>query len=202
MSFSQRLRQLRKEKGLAQEDVALAVKLSIPAISMYENGNRTPDSMNILESLADFFNVSVDYLMGRSNNRNILQVNTVNENLIKIRGNRSIQEFADFLNVDSELLERYEKGLEDPLPSFLEHVYEMENLDINGNLGLEEQMLEHSVQKQKTCKSLDFLDVEVRNWVENPESKEFLEFFYSKAIKSGLLSKQQLSKVQIVLRLD
>ena len=63
--FSERLRELRKQAGLTQDDVAGRVHLDKQTISQYELGKREPD-FEKLERLCDFFNVSTDYLLGKS----------------------------------------------------------------------------------------------------------------------------------------
>ena len=65
MDFSQRLRELRKERGLTQEELAKKLELAKSSISMYENGKRKP-SFEVLEMFADFFNVNLDTLYGTS----------------------------------------------------------------------------------------------------------------------------------------
>ncbi|WP_044737254.1 helix-turn-helix domain-containing protein [Geobacillus kaustophilus] len=66
MSFPQRLRMLRKAKGLTQEELGRKVNVTKVSISGYESGNRTPD-MDTLKALADALDVSIDYLLGRDN---------------------------------------------------------------------------------------------------------------------------------------
>lgn len=68
-SFSDRLKQLRNEKGLLQRELAEHLKLSRVAITQYENGNRVPDQ-EIINKIADYFGVSLDYLMGKTDIRN------------------------------------------------------------------------------------------------------------------------------------
>lgn len=67
MSFSERLAILQKERRLAKKDVYQGVGLTKTAYYFYETGKREP-SASSLTKLADFFNVSIDYLVGRSNN--------------------------------------------------------------------------------------------------------------------------------------
>ena len=57
-----RIAQLRKEAGLNQGDLAEILNLSSSAIGMYEQGRRTP-SIEVLIIMAEFFNVSLDYLI-------------------------------------------------------------------------------------------------------------------------------------------
>ena len=63
--FSQRVKQLRLAKGIPQQRVADALGVTKPAYQGYEYGTKTP-SFAILPRLADFFDVSTDYLLGRS----------------------------------------------------------------------------------------------------------------------------------------
>ena len=66
--FKNRLRKLRKEKQLYQKELASIVGVSDGAIGMYETGKRTPDK-DMLGKLANCFDVSVDYLLGRTEER-------------------------------------------------------------------------------------------------------------------------------------
>lgn len=63
-TLSQRLFRLRNEKGLSQEAAAEAAGVSRVALTRYENGQRMP-KMNIVDSFAKVYGVTVDYLMGR-----------------------------------------------------------------------------------------------------------------------------------------
>ena len=60
-----RLRELRKLKGLTQKEVALAINVSAQSYGYYENWINKPDPETLIK-LADFFEVSIDYLVGRS----------------------------------------------------------------------------------------------------------------------------------------
>lgn len=73
-TFSERLVLLRNEKKITQEKFAEIIGVSKSTISMYENGNRTP-SFEIEEKIADYFNVDLEFLRGRSNIRNRYQHN-------------------------------------------------------------------------------------------------------------------------------
>ena len=62
--FSQRIYELRKQRGLSQKELGEAVGLSHKAISTIESGSRST-TVEKLVLLADFFGVSTDYLLGR-----------------------------------------------------------------------------------------------------------------------------------------
>lgn len=63
--FAQRLKKLRQQKGLSQYQLADLLKLTRGQLANYEQKKRQPD-FDTLELLADFFNVSTDYLLGRT----------------------------------------------------------------------------------------------------------------------------------------
>ena len=65
MTFANRLVELRKSRNLTQKQVYTAVNMSALGYQRYEYGDREPAFANLL-ALADFFDVSLDYLCGRS----------------------------------------------------------------------------------------------------------------------------------------
>ena len=65
MMFADVLRQLRKSKKINQATLAEALGMSQATITFWENGKRTPD-IEMLSRLADYFNVTTDYLLGRT----------------------------------------------------------------------------------------------------------------------------------------
>ena len=62
--FSERLGALRRQRGLTQAELAAQLGLSKSAVSMYERGRREPE-LELLERMADLFEVSVSSLLGR-----------------------------------------------------------------------------------------------------------------------------------------
>ena len=65
--FSLTLKKLREQRGLSQYTFARVLKISQSAVGNWEAGKRIPNSETLCE-IADFFNVSVDYLLGRTEN--------------------------------------------------------------------------------------------------------------------------------------
>jgi len=63
-----RLKQLRHEKGVYQKDVAKYLGITTSAYGYYEQGERQPDP-NTITKLAEYYNVTTDYLLGRTNNK-------------------------------------------------------------------------------------------------------------------------------------
>lgn len=66
-----RLRELRKQRKISQLKLAIDLNTSQNTISRYETGAREP-SLTELIRIADYFNVSTDYLLERTNNPSIL----------------------------------------------------------------------------------------------------------------------------------
>ncbi len=64
MKIGEKLRLLRKEEGLTQQEVAEYLECSRQAYTRYENDQREVD-LETLCKLADFFDVSVDFILGR-----------------------------------------------------------------------------------------------------------------------------------------
>ena len=70
MDFPTRLKTLRKERNLTQKQIYEAVNMSPLGYQRYEYGEREPAYSKLL-ALADYFNVSMDYLAGRTDNPEI-----------------------------------------------------------------------------------------------------------------------------------
>ncbi|SFP17364.1 helix-turn-helix domain-containing protein [Salibacterium halotolerans] len=67
MEFKNRLIELRKNKKINQKELAEIIGVARTTYGMYEQGQRTPD-YDTLQKIADYFEVSLDYLLGRTNN--------------------------------------------------------------------------------------------------------------------------------------
>jgi len=65
MEFSERFKTLKNERGLTYRDVSRQLGINERAVQYYAQGKRFPDFKGLL-LLADFFEVSIDYLVGRS----------------------------------------------------------------------------------------------------------------------------------------
>ncbi|MCM1101303.1 MAG: helix-turn-helix domain-containing protein [Clostridium sp.] len=94
MEFGNIISALRAERGIYQKELADHLKVSIGTISNYEQGIHSPD-FETLCKLADYYNVSVDYLLGRTTFRTSL--NELNRPLTKT------YTVADLLNTTLEL---------------------------------------------------------------------------------------------------
>lgn len=99
MDFKDRLKELRKAKGLSQVTLAERLGLSKSTIGAYETGDITP-SVDALNLIADFFNVDMNFLLGKEDqSRFFMDYGTYN--------------IASELSEDSELLAVVERASKD-----------------------------------------------------------------------------------------
>ena len=75
MVTENRIKELRKKNKITQTELAKGIGSSTQAISMYEKGERNP-KIDKIQALADFFNVSVEYLMGLSDQPHVPKYET------------------------------------------------------------------------------------------------------------------------------
>ncbi|MGG2466823.1 helix-turn-helix domain-containing protein [Paraclostridium bifermentans] len=76
--FGDRLKSLRKALGLTQKELGDKLNVSGRVIGYYESNDRFPDK-ETLTNIADFFDVSVDYLLGRSDAKNNSSIAKIDE---------------------------------------------------------------------------------------------------------------------------
>jgi len=69
MVFSKRLKQLRNEKNITQSQLAQILSMNIRSIRKYEAEEMEP-TLSVLIAIADYFKVSIDYLVGRLDTKN------------------------------------------------------------------------------------------------------------------------------------
>ena len=74
MTFGERLKKLRLEKGITQEKLGNIIGVSDRVIGYYEADNRFPKDNTLLNKIADYFDVSLDYLLGRTDKSSLNNV--------------------------------------------------------------------------------------------------------------------------------
>lgn len=94
MKQGNRIAELREENGWTQEELASKLGIGRAALSHYEKHRREPD-FETLTQLADLFQVSIDFLIGRTNQ-------------LQYRMDRDVQQFSEHLELsDTELLSKF-----------------------------------------------------------------------------------------------
>lgn len=100
MKFADRLKDLRTSQKLSQEELAKKIKVSRSCIGNYEQGTREPKYED-LETIADYFNVDMDYLVGKSDKTSFRITEEEKELISMLRRNGTfsqIVKYAQFLN--------------------------------------------------------------------------------------------------------
>lgn len=93
-SIGLRIMSLRERNHLTQETLAGSLGISRASLSHYEKMRREPD-FNTIQKIADFFKVSIDYLLGRTSNPNMV----LDEN---------VKDFVDHLELsDRNIIDRF-----------------------------------------------------------------------------------------------
>lgn len=84
------LKTIRNKNGISQQTLAAAIGLTQQSVNMYENHKIEPD-IDTLIKIADYFNVTVDYLIGRTDeNDNVLSPNSLSDRYSKLNKSEKI----------------------------------------------------------------------------------------------------------------
>ena len=102
------LKQLRKQNGFTQKEIAKQLNVTAQCYQGYEYGYRQP-TPEMLCKLADIFGVSVDYLLGRENEKAVAPKGTTDiaTNFIKELGLENDKRFKDFAKLYAHLPEMH-----------------------------------------------------------------------------------------------
>lgn len=99
--YGLRLKELREKEGLTQENLADKLHTSRSRIGMYEQGKREPD-FEMQEAIADYFNVTIDYLFGREDVNVLIETLPNKDRYIKVieayaKASPEIQQAVDLI---------------------------------------------------------------------------------------------------------
>lgn len=141
-NFPQKLREERKKRGYTQEEMAKLLAIGQSAYAKWENGRTEPTLDNIIK-LANILDVTVDYLLGRSDNFSntiVLSKNNMksfSKRLKELRLEKNqTQQLADELGVNRVNVTRWEKGNTEPSFSKLIELSKLLNTTPNYLLGV------------------------------------------------------------------
>lgn len=70
MTFGKKIKMLRNEKQITQKELGEIIGVSERVVGYYETDNRFPKDNSVIVKIAEYFNVSLDYLLGKSDIRN------------------------------------------------------------------------------------------------------------------------------------
>ncbi len=214
MAFGDKLKQLREASGLKQEELGKIVNLSKATISRYEANTIEPNN-ETLKLIANYFNVSIDYLLGNSDTQNpyiqndLDEVNPLEENtdtelmrLLKLaQGNRTLNAFARHADISPGNLSRIMNGQKvtpDTLKKIANKAY--------NNVTYEQLMIAAGYINEESKKtSPAYIDKVEPNYIKKdsenlPENKKessepklaTTEMVIDKLIKAGLLKDDKI----------
>ncbi len=167
--IGRRIKELRTENGLTQQELAKILNVSSMSISFYENEQRKPDSEFII-ACSRFFDVSTDYLLGKTYKRRIPReerFGAFSKRLKHVRELKGIsqRQAAEDLKISPQNLSYYENGRDagygllvrmaryyDVTVEYLigaSPVMQRENVDINKDIGLNDKTINLLRQRNK-----------------------------------------------------
>lgn len=101
MLLAERIKELREKKDLSQKQLAGILHISQSSISEYESGNQQPP-IEMLMQLADFFDVNIDYLLGRTNIS--ISLNRLTEKISTRSGEIPVNDLFTLNNNEKEII--------------------------------------------------------------------------------------------------
>ncbi|MGM9876584.1 MAG: helix-turn-helix domain-containing protein [Bacilli bacterium] len=137
MNF-QRLVETREDFNLKQKDIANILNITQQSYSLWENGTKIIP-LKHLNSLCNYYNVSIDYMLGLSNTRHYDVINTViDKSLIgkrlrefRIENNITQMELAKLLNTTHSTISAYESGKTTILTAFAYEICKKYNISMD-----------------------------------------------------------------------
>ncbi len=121
--MSNRIKELRKVKGLSQKELANLIGVSVSAIGMYEQLRRQPDNKTLLK-LAKVFDVSIDYLIMASNNAGRFNIEKIASDVANdIMGNDALM-FNSSFYTDDEITQLKEITKKSVIATLKKHLKE------------------------------------------------------------------------------
>ena len=108
MNFSIRLRELRTDSDMSQNELAQKLNLKTSAVSKYERGLTQP-SIDTLITLAQIFNVTVDYLIANSNIKNPYSSEKITPTEASLIENFRKLSYEDKIRIDERILAMIER---------------------------------------------------------------------------------------------
>ena len=188
-SFTERLKELRKEKGLNQTEIAKELHISQQTYSQWESDKRNP-SQKTLEKLANFFNVSVSYLLGETSIRNFTELTTskeqshapsgqtIGERLKSARKEAGLlqEEVAEHFNITQQAYQVWESGKRNPKKETLQKLADYFNVSYAYLAGVESPLESAEILFKNKVKELEL----------TPEQEEQFKFsIYNFILQKG-----------------
>ena len=106
--FKIRLKELRESKGMTQRDFAAEFGVSKGTVGMWESGAREPRTIDEINRIADYFGVSTDYLLGRTEEK---EKPTPEEGDVPALNTRLVERLIQLSPEEQEKVEAFVQGM-------------------------------------------------------------------------------------------
>jgi len=179
-TFGQRLRELRNLRGISQNELSKHIGVSKSSVNMYERGEREP-GFETLEAIADFFNVNMDYLLGRETMKDAISnyspeqfSDSAKPTLAKLLKDLGREFLASDPNPSDILLQMKEEMFATFTLSDMEHfvsLLNMINIALNDELQ-EVERSEHTILPDASQKAHDSDTISGSDGLEEPQEGE------------------------------
>ncbi|EHQ90966.1 helix-turn-helix domain-containing protein [Desulfosporosinus youngiae] len=152
--LGKRLQQLRNKFGLTQEELAKILCMSRSTYAQYEVDRRKPD-YDTLQRIADYFKVSTDFLLGRTEH-SVIEESYFPSRLRMIRelNDISLEQLAESLNLPLTEISQFETGEKNPDPSTLKALAESLTCSVDFLLGRITEPRSYLLESQQGYSSL------------------------------------------------
>lgn len=122
-----RMKELRQERGITMKDAAQQLNLPYTTYVNYEKGTREPNSETLIQ-IANFFNTSIDYLLGKSNTR-------IDDRVLDVVNELDLDTLAQAGNIrDALKTQQTNNASASPIPPGFEPLPEMESVPLVGRI--------------------------------------------------------------------
>lgn len=122
--FSERFKELRKSRSLTQQQLADYLKISKSSVNMYERGEREP-SLETLEMIADYFNVDMDFLLGKADIANKIFLTQEKSNISSVIPQEKIYNIPVYATVSAGLGALAEDEVVEYMPMLIDNPYDV-----------------------------------------------------------------------------
>lgn len=197
MEFAKNIKHIREENHLSQKDIADYLGITRQAVASYELEKREPDYKTLVK-LADFFDISIDYLLGRSPGKNINTM-TVAANIKLIKGNLTFEDLSDEIfnkthaKISADMLKSYASGERMPFMGAIKVLAQYASIPVSffykhntyESYHQEKKMYveeEQPKESEYSCSTdlkiplvLNFMDINLARWVLNKNNLEYIK---------------------------
>lgn len=113
MAFIDRLKELMKEKSVSKQDLTLFLHIGKNSIKYWEDKGNLPDGATLIK-IADYFNVSVDYLLGKTNEKQFAPkteqtVDEIDKEILELTADMTEEEKNSVLGYAARLVAKHKK---------------------------------------------------------------------------------------------